>query len=61
MPIYRNSTHMSLFKLASSFLHKEVSQAVKYAALQNGFRVISENKEPFNSRDGSQKLFYCCH
>jgi hypothetical protein len=51
---------MSLFKLVSSALHKDVTQQVKYAALQNGFKVICENKEPFNAKDGSQKLFYCC-
>lgn len=52
---------MSLFKLVASSSHKEVTQQVKYAALQNGFRAIAELKEPFKARDGSQKLFYCCH
>ena len=61
VPQFKNSQHMGLFKLVTSSSHKEVTQQVKYAALQNGFRAIAELKEPFKGRDGSQKLFYCCH
>lgn len=53
VPAFRNSWHMSLFKLVASTNHKEVTKQIKYAALQNGFRVVCENKEPFNARDGS--------
>ena len=33
VPQFRNSWHMSLFKLVSSASHKEITQQVKYAAL----------------------------
>lgn len=53
VPQFKNSWHMSLFKLVASASHKEVTKQIKYAALQNGFRILCENKEPFNARDGS--------
>lgn len=61
VPQFRNSRHMGLFKLVSSASHKEVTQQIKYASLQNGFRAIAELKEPFIGKDGSHKLFYCCY
>lgn len=61
MANYRSSPQVQLFKVISSFLHREICQQVKQAAIQNGFRCIQENKEPFTARDGTQKLFFCCH
>ncbi|TNV77178.1 hypothetical protein FGO68_gene12601 [Halteria grandinella] len=58
--LYRQSWHMGLFKSIRSFHHRQISAQVKYAALQNGFKVLQENKEPLLGRDGQQKLFFCC-
>ena len=52
---------MSLFKEVSSYTYRQLTSSVKYAALQNGFRVLSENKEPVIGKDGSHKMFFCCH
>ena len=58
---FRPSPQMHLFKVISSMLPRDITQQVKQAALQNGFRALQENKDPFTARDGSQKLFFCCH
>ena len=42
---------MVLFKIITSFSYQEIKQKVKYAALQNGFRVIAENKTPLVGKD----------
>jgi hypothetical protein len=52
---------MSLFKIISSFSHRHITAQVKYAGLQNGFRILSENREPLIGKDGSLKVFFCCH
>ena len=49
-----------MFKIVSAYKMEDVTKQVKFAAIQNGFRVNPDQREPI-IRDGLTKLFYSCH